>query len=44
MESNIGDGAHVRNFALVGENLVGQRHFAGDIDVIIDLYVTDASY
>ncbi|CBY26173.1 Uncharacterised protein [Yersinia enterocolitica] len=44
MESNIGDGAYVRYFALVGENLVGQRHLAGDIDAIVDLYATDASY
>ena len=44
MESNICYRADFRPFAVAGENLVGQRHFAGDIDVIIDLYVTDASY
>ena len=44
MESNIGYNSDFCYFALVGKNLVGQRHFARDIDVIIDLYVTDASY
>ncbi|CNL40174.1 Uncharacterised protein [Yersinia intermedia] len=44
VESNIGYNSDFCYFALVGKNLVGQRHFARDIDVIIDLYVTDASY
>lgn len=44
MESNIGDGVYVCYFVLVGENLVGQRYFVGDIDVIVDFYVMDVSY
>lgn len=44
MESNISDATDVRCFALVGEDLVGQRHFAGDVSAIIDIHAADASY
>lgn len=44
MESHIGDATDVRRFAMVGEDLVGQRHFAGDISAIIDIHAADASY
>lgn len=44
MESHIGDATDVCRFALVGEDLVGQRHFAGDISAIIDIYAENARY
>ncbi|EEP89702.1 hypothetical protein ykris0001_30930 [Yersinia kristensenii ATCC 33638] len=44
MESNIGHCPHFCRFTLAGENLVGQKPLAGDINAIIDIYVADASY